>query len=237
MNRNQTIAASAAVSGALISAGRRVDGRLGSGPVFTVGSVAAAGAYLAGTYMQNLPLFGTVARPAPTAGESSFSLTFDDGPDPRHTREIAEILASRGQHATFFVLGRAVRAYPEVIRELAAGGHEIACHGDDHRVLGFARPGTIRTQITAWEQAVEAALGRPGSRLLRAPHGVRSPWLVSVARRRGYAVCGWDGSVFDTAEPGVEVIVERVARLLRPGQLCCCTTVTAPGVAAPVLRR
>ena len=52
---------------------------------------------------------------------------------------------------------------------------------------------------------------------MRTPHGVRSPWFGVVARRLGYAVCGWDGSVFDTAEPGTETIVRRVVALLRPG--------------------
>ena len=167
--------------------------------------------------MHNLPLFGAVARPAVTAGDRAFSLTFDDGPDPRHTPVVSRVLAERGHRGTFFVLGRAARAHPGLIRQLAEDGHEIACHGEDHRLLAFASPRTIVSQIAAWEEAVEAALGGPGARLLRTPHGFRSPWLVAVARRRGYAVCGWDGSVFDTAEPGVATITRRVLPLIRPG--------------------
>ena len=183
----------------------------------TTASVGLAGAYLAGMYLQNLPLFGAVARPVAAAGDGRFSLTFDDGPDPRFTPAISAMLAKRGHRATFFTLGRAARTHPDVLRQLAADGHEIACHGDDHRLLAFAAPRTILAQITAWEEAVTAALGRPGARLLRTPHGVRSPWLVAVARRRGYAVCGWDGRVFDTAEPGDAAIVRRVEPLLRDG--------------------
>ena len=179
--------------------------------------MALAAAYLAGTYLQNLPLFGAVARPSVGPDDGAFSLTFDDGPDPRHTPAISRLLAERGHHGTFFVLGRAARAHQDLIRQLAADGHEIACHGDDHRLLAFAGPGTVASQLSAWEEAVEAALGCPGARLLRTPHGVRSPWLGSVARRRGFAVCGWDGRVFDTAEPGAATIARRVIGLLRPG--------------------
>ncbi len=217
MNKPETVAASAAVCVGLVAAGHLVDRRNGRKPIAATGGLGLGLAYLAGTYLQNLPLFGSVGRPGVAHGDTRFSLTFDDGPDPRHTPAISTLLAERGHRATFFTLGRAARAHPALIQQLAADGHEIACHGDDHRLLAFAPPRAIAAQIVAWEEAVEAALGFPGARLIRTPHGARSPWLVSVARRHGYTVCGWDGSVFDTAEPGAETITSRVAPLLHPG--------------------
>ena len=217
MDKRGTVAASALVCGGLVATGGVIDRLAGRGRLALPGAAVVAGAYLAGTYVHNLRLFGAVARPEVASGAREFSLTFDDGPDPRHTPAVSRLLAERGHSATFFVLGRAVRAHPELIRQLAVDGHEIACHGDDHRLLAFASPRTLVAQIVAWEDAVQAALGRSGARLLRTPHGVRSPWLVAVARRRGYAVCGWDGSVFDTAEPGTDTIIRRVAPLIRPG--------------------
>jgi peptidoglycan/xylan/chitin deacetylase (PgdA/CDA1 family) len=219
VDKKETIAATAAVCAGLIGTGLLIDRRHDRKPIATGGALGLAAAYLAGTYLQNLPLFGAVARPEVACGDAGFSLTFDDGPDPRHTLAISRCLAERGHRGTFFVLGRAAREHPATIRQLAADGHEIACHGDDHRLLAFASPRSIGAQLEAWEEAVEAALGRPGAHLVRTPHGVRSPWLVAVARRRGYAVCGWDGSVFDTAEPGTAAIVRRVVSLLRPGAI------------------
>jgi peptidoglycan/xylan/chitin deacetylase (PgdA/CDA1 family) len=217
VNKRETVATSTAMCAGLIGTGHLIDRRHGSTPILTGAAVGVAAAYIAGTYLQNLPLFGAVARPKVGAGACDFALTFDDGPDPRHTAAISKLLAERGHRATFFVLGRAVRMHPGLIRQLAAAGHEIACHGDDHRLLAYASPRTIVAQLVAWEEAVDAALGQSGARLMRTPHGIRSPWLVSVARHRGYAVCGWDGSVFDTAEPGTAAIVRRVVSLLRPG--------------------
>ncbi len=217
MNKKDTVAASAAVCAGLIGTGHLLDRRHGRKPIATGGALALAASYVAGTYLQNLSLFGAVARPVVGSGDSEFSLTFDDGPDPRYTPAISRLLAERGHHGTFFVLGRAVREHPALIRQLAADGHEIACHGDDHRLLAFAAPRTVASQLSAWEEAVEAALGRRGARLVRTPHGVRSPWFGSVARRHGFAVCGWDGRVFDTAAPGTATIVRRVVSLLRPG--------------------
>jgi peptidoglycan/xylan/chitin deacetylase (PgdA/CDA1 family) len=215
MGPRGTEAAAGAVAAGLIVAGVRVDRRRGTRPLATITGAAAAVGYVLATFFPRTRLFGAPARVVPAAG--LFALTFDDGPDPRHTPAISRILAERGHQATFFVLGRAVRAHPEATRAPLECGHEIACHGDDHGLLAFARPGRLRRQIGRAESAIFEATGEPPVPLFRAPHGVRSPWLTHVVTRRGYCVCAWDGSVFDTAEPGVDEIVARVALLLRPG--------------------
>jgi peptidoglycan-N-acetylglucosamine deacetylase len=179
-------------------------------------SVAAA-AWLYGTFDPRSRLFGAPAEARAEPG--AFALTFDDGPDPRHTGAIAELLAERGHRATFFVLGRAVRAHPDVAAATAAAGHELASHGDDHSLLALTPPWGVRAQLRAAEAAVRDATGSPPAPLFRAPHGIRSPWLGAVARSAGYRVCAWDGSVFDTALPGAGVIVERVRPLLGPGRV------------------
>jgi peptidoglycan/xylan/chitin deacetylase (PgdA/CDA1 family) len=178
-------------------------------------AAALAGAWLYGTFAPRSRVFGAPATALARPGE--LALTFDDGPDPRHTVAIAQLLAERGHRATFFVLGRAVRAHPDTAAAVRAAGHELASHGDDHRLLALASPAAVRAQLRAAEDAVRQATGEPPAPLFRAPHGVRSPWLARVARAAGYRVCAWDGSVFDTAPPGVAAIVERVRPLLRPG--------------------
>jgi peptidoglycan/xylan/chitin deacetylase (PgdA/CDA1 family) len=175
----------------------------------------AAGAYLSATFLPRVRLFGAPAAVAARAG--AFALTFDDGPDPRFTPAISHVLADRGHRATFFMLARAVRAHPDTARAVLADGHELANHGDDHRLLAFASPAELHRQIENAENALLMATGRFPEPLFRPPHGVRSPWLTGVVGRKGYRVCAWDGSVYDTAEPGVDEIVERVERLLRPG--------------------
>ena len=176
-----------------------------------------AGAWLYGTFDPRSRLFGAPA--AARAEPGAFALTFDDGPDPRHTGAIAELLRERGHRATFFVLGRAVREHPEVAAATAAAGHELASHGDDHRLLALTPPSGVRAQLRAAEEAVQEATGSLPAPLFRPPHGVRSPWLQAVAAAAGYRVCAWDGSVFDTALPGADLIVERVRPLLGPGRV------------------
>lgn len=217
MDRNGTWAAAGAVAVGLSAAGVAADRRLQTGPLATAAGLAAAGAYLAGTLAPRSRLFGAPATPG--ASDGVLSLTFDDGPDPRHTPAVSRLLAERGHRATFFVLASAVRAHPAVAAAVRQDGHELASHGDDHRLLAFASPREIRRQLAAVERAVEDATGEGPTRLFRAPHGVRSPWLARIALRAGYRLCAWDGTVFDTAEPGAEVIARRVERLLRPGAI------------------
>ena len=215
MGRTATWLACAGVAAGIVGVGTLLDRLLGSNGLLLDLSVVFGIAYLFGTFSANIRLFGRVFRTRSDRPE--LALTFDDGPDPRYTPEISSLLAGRGHRATFFVLGTHVRAHPRVVAQLAADGHEIASHGDAHGLLAFSSPTALRRQLEAVERAVEDALGEPPAPLFRAPHGVRSPWLVGVARRFGYDVCGWDGRVFDTAAPCVEKIVARVQRLLRPG--------------------
>ena len=126
-------------------------------PVLTVVGVLIAVTYLFATFAPNAPLFGRVARSRQTA--ASFALTFDDGPDPRFTPLISSYLADRGHRATFFVLGKAAAAHPDVLAKVAADGHEIASHGNDHRLLAFSSPRVIDEQLAVSETAILEATG------------------------------------------------------------------------------
>lgn len=67
-------------------------------------------------------------------GRPILYLTFDDGPHPRYTMLILNLLDQHDARATFFVLGLRVVEYPAVLREVASRGHAIGVHTWDHRV-------------------------------------------------------------------------------------------------------
>jgi peptidoglycan-N-acetylglucosamine deacetylase len=217
MDRKGTWAAAGTVAVGVASIGNAIDRRLGTAPLATTAGAAAAGLYLAGTFCPKVRIFGSPADVV--TSENVLALTFDDGPDPRYTLEISRMLAERGHQATFFVLARATRAHPTIAAAVAKDGHDLACHGDDHGLLAFATPREVRRQIAATENAAHEATGIPLTRLFRAPHGIRSPWLSRVVESCGYHLCAWDGAVFDTAGPGSQAIAKRVERLLRPGAI------------------
>ena len=170
------------------------------------------------TFSPNAALFGKVIGSGETPNPK-VALTFDDGPTPDYTPGVLDQLQTAGVRATFFCLGRHVRAHPELARRIVDEGHELASHGDDHSILALAGPKAIASQLRGAEAAFRAAVGAPTAALFRTPHGFRSPFVVRVARQLGYRVVGWRGSVFDTACPGVDVIVERCVKTMEPGAI------------------
>lgn len=178
--------------------------------------VAGAAALGAGAFTANAPVLGPLVRRG-DARRPLAALTFDDGPGPS-TPAVLDALARAGVRATFFVLGRQAQRHPELILRMREEGHQVASHGWDHGILVFRGPRYVADQLRRTERAVEDAAG-PGTltRLFRAPHGFRGPATWPTARALGYRMAGWTAGVWDTAEPGVEVIVERCRRALGPG--------------------
>jgi peptidoglycan/xylan/chitin deacetylase (PgdA/CDA1 family) len=79
------------------------------------------------------PRIGTMQYPETLPLEDhEVVLTFDDGPLPRNSNQILEILASQCVKATFFTVGRMAQASPEGVRKLRDAGHSIGSHTQNH---------------------------------------------------------------------------------------------------------
>ena len=126
---------------------------------------------------------------------AAVALTFDDGPDPRHTPAILDLLADRDVPATFFVVGVRVHAHPGLVRRIAAEGHEVANHTLGHERLDHLDRAGVRAQLEGGAAAIEAlALGsaaRP--RLVRAPYGFEGPASRAELLAGGWEVARWRG--------------------------------------------
>lgn len=112
-----------------------------------------------------------------------------------NTRETLEALGRHDVRATFFVLGWIAERYPELVREVAAAGHEIASHGHRHVLVYRQTPQEFRRDIREASDAIHAACG------VR-PEGYRAPgfsitrealWAFDVLRDEGYV---YDSSLF-----------------------------------------
>ena len=89
-------------------------------------------------------------------------LTFDDGPLPRYTNEVLDILAAQCVKATFFMVGRMAHAYPAVARRVYEAGHTIGTHSEDHPSrFGTMSIEKMRREIDRGIADVGAALGDP----------------------------------------------------------------------------
>src|SRR6202790_5870294 len=87
-------------------------------------------------------------------------LTFDDGPLPRNSNQILEILASQCVKATFFTIGRMAQSSPEGVRKLRDAGHTIGTHTQDHPLsMNHMSIERARQEIDEGIVSVKAALG------------------------------------------------------------------------------
>src|SRR5690348_15445552 len=104
-------------------------------------------------YQQTLPLH-----------DHEVVLTFDDGPLPRNSNQVLQILADQCVKATFFTIGQQAKANPDGVRKLVAAGHTVATHTESHP-LGFAKMGIEKAQpeIDQGIAAVTAALSDPSA--------------------------------------------------------------------------
>lgn len=149
--------------------------------------------------------------------ERRVALTFDDGPSP-DTLAVLDALAAAGARATFFVLGTAAERRPDLVREIARRGHEVALHGHTHARLALAGPARVALELDRGREAIRAAGVEPAP-WFRAPHGWKGPFLGPALRARGLRLVAWTRGVWDTERPGPAAIAERACRRPRPGEI------------------
>jgi peptidoglycan/xylan/chitin deacetylase (PgdA/CDA1 family) len=123
-------------------------------------------------------------------GAAGIALTFDDGPHPEGTPAVLELLAAAGAKATFFLVGEQVRAFPELAERIAAEGHEVAIHGDRHRVMLRMAPAMIAADLDRAQATIGELTGQK-PRFHRPPLGIYSYPGLKIARQQGLEPLLW----------------------------------------------
>jgi peptidoglycan-N-acetylglucosamine deacetylase len=156
------------------------------------GVAGAAALVHAGPALAGVSPFGMRVTPALVGRgrEDHVALTFDDGPDPESTPAFLEALDGLGWHATFFMLGTMARRAPGLVAEVAAAGHEIAVHGDEHRNMLRRTPRGAADDIRRCRDTLADASGREPA-WFRPPFGILSYGALRGARRTGLRTVLW----------------------------------------------
>ena len=157
--------------------------------------------------------------PPAAAGHGSVAITIDDGPDPVVSPLVLDLLDQHSAKATFFCIGELVAQHSSIAREIINRGHSIENHSQRHlhrfSVLG---PAGIAAEIARAQDTIESVTGqRP--RFFRAPAGLRSPFLDPVLSRLGLRLASWTRRGFDTVNPDPSVVLERLTRGLKSGDI------------------
>ncbi len=151
------------------------------------------------------------------------ALTFDDGPDPKWTPGILDVLKKHDAKGTFFMMGGNVAAHPDLVRRVFAEGHEIGNHTYTHADLADAPEWRIRLELNLTQRALSGVAGIK-TRLMRLPYS-GSPKGTSAAQWKasqivgdaGYLVVFTDGDTKDWQHPDVEDMVESAADITTGG--------------------
>lgn len=148
-----------------------------------LGGAVAAGLGQAAPLLAGIPALRSCwPRLAGRGQTDHVALTFDDGPDPRGTPDVLDVLADHDVRATFFVLGGMVERHPDVLARVVEQGHEIAVHSWDHRNHLRQAPAQVHRQLARTVQQLELRIGtRP--RFVRPPYGALTGGTLLAARR------------------------------------------------------
>lgn len=162
--------------------------------------------------------WGQVSRG--NAEKRRVALTFDAGADGRYAGAILDALQSAGVHSTFFVTGQFARDYPDIVRRVAADGHEPANHSYSHPRFTTLSVGEVRSQVSRTEDEVTALTGLSTKPYFRFPYGAGSSDLVAELNGEGYIGVLWTFDTLDwEPETTPEGIRERVAEKACPGAI------------------
>jgi cellulose synthase/poly-beta-1,6-N-acetylglucosamine synthase-like glycosyltransferase/peptidoglycan/xylan/chitin deacetylase (PgdA/CDA1 family)/spore germination protein YaaH len=158
-------------------------------------------------------------------GEHQVAITFDDGPDPRWTPKILDILKAANVKATFFVVGVNAERYPDLVRRMVSEGHEIGNHTYYHPNLALCWPEHIRLELNATQLLLETITGR-ATTLFRPPYaadtgptdlGELTP--LKIAEDLNYLVVLENIDPQDWAKPGADIILRRIKQQRHDGSV------------------
>jgi peptidoglycan/xylan/chitin deacetylase (PgdA/CDA1 family) len=160
-------------------------------------------------------------EPVVTHGEGHVvALTYDDGPTRGVTDRVLDALERERVPATFFVVGRAARREPALLRRMRADGDEIENHSDSHAHLNaIFSARALDAELANADDAIAAATGSH-AHWLRPPFGARDAAVLDAARRRGLRVALWSAMLDETspeAAPGA--LAEKLLRQVGDGAI------------------
>ena len=154
--------------------------------------------------------------------EKCLALTIDAAWDTDKTQFILDTLDRYDIHATFFLCGVWVDAYPEFVKEIAARGHEIGNHSLTHPHMSKLSKQEIERELLDLNAEIERLTGTACT-LFRAPFGEYNDTVVSTVRELGFEIVQWNIDTVDWKESRTaDAILATVKEKLAPGSIILC---------------
>lgn len=150
--------------------------------------------------------------------DKKVALTFDDGPDPRYTPQILDILKQYNAKATFFLIGARATAHKSITERIVREGHAIGNHTYWHPNLVKEGEGKLDWGIKETENAINDIVGYKPN-LFRAPYGSLNEELVERLGKMGNTAIGWSVDSLDWMQLSPEQIEKNVLSNVHPGAI------------------
>jgi peptidoglycan/xylan/chitin deacetylase (PgdA/CDA1 family) len=193
-----------------------IAGLSGCGPAAGAVAVLFLGLLALGVARPQLRFFGDYLCHGP-ATPRQVALTFDDGPDPRSTPALLEVLRQHQVEAAFFAIGQRVESAPQLATDILRAGHLLENHSHAHsHATNFYSVRRLRADLERAQQAIVRHTGTT-PRFFRPPIGLSNPNTFRVATQLRLKVIGWSIRSLDTRLTDPEKIVRRIEKRLRPG--------------------
>jgi peptidoglycan/xylan/chitin deacetylase (PgdA/CDA1 family) len=160
------------------------------------------------------------------------ALTFDDGPHPRLTPQLLDLLKVNNVRATFYLIGNRIPRFPQLVARIAAEGHEIGNHTWSHPSLYGHSDGAVLSEIDRAAEAVRATTGLTPV-TMRPPYGNFYPrQRLMLHQTRGLPTVLWSVDPEDWRRPGSAVVAERIVSGSNPGDVVLAHDIHAATVRA-----
>lgn len=150
--------------------------------------------------------------------EKKIALTFDDGPHPKKTQEIINVLEKYGVRATFFVVGVNVKNYPNAMKALVESGYEIGNHTYSHKLIKNSDKTRIKEELEKTETEI-IKNGSVKTKLIRPPCGEYNENLINISLENDYKIVLWNIDTRDWAHTKKNEIVKTVLSKIKGGDI------------------
>jgi len=160
----------------------------------------------------------TLYKVEPSNKEKVIALTIDDGPWPTTTLQMLDIFKANNVKATFFWVGNAIQANPEIAKRVVAEGHAVGNHTWHHLYKRMDKA-TAKKEIDRTSELIYQTTGVKTT-LFRPPGGFLNNGLASYAKSQNYTVVMWSLTSADTdprAKP--QAFVNNVLKGAKPGAI------------------
>lgn len=142
------------------------------------------------------------------------ALTFDDGPGPR-TSELLNQLKKYNAHATFFMLGKNVKLYPDAVKQMLKDGNELGNHSYDHQQLTKIDGAAVKKEVDDTNRNIKNICGSPAT-LLRPPYGAINDTVKSNV---GMPMILWNVDTLDWKTRNTQSTIDSVMKNLKDGDI------------------